>query len=192
MKLEKKPISQLTGLAIAILGKIAVSFLIGYHPFFDYFWMFPLLIGFSLASLILVVVRFITLVKLIYQRKPFIAFSIVWIILVIMFWFSGIDSTIAGSMTALYLAGPEQVEIESRALIQNCISDSSYCGEITNVPSAIQRLHPYSVDVTKEYTFILKFRVFDDYGGFKILAPEKVIPGIKVRDGFYWVERRFN
>lgn len=192
MKTKTKFKFLLPGFAISVAGTLGLSFLDGYHPFFNYLRMFPLYLLFGGGSIVLGVTCLFMTGKLIFQRKPFIIFSLGWIIFAILFLkIPGIDVTIAGSMTALYFAGSEQVENESRLLIQRCASEPNYCGEISDIPPAIQRVHPNSVVVTNQSLYIGKFRMFDDYGGFQILSLGKVIPGIKIRNGFFWTDSRF-
>jgi hypothetical protein len=191
-----KPVTEfkfvLPGFSISVIGILGLSFLDGYHPFFNFLTMLPLYIVFGCGSIFLGISCLFMIGELIFQRKPFMHFLIGWIILVILFLkIPGVNASVAGSMTALYFAGLQQVETEGRLLIQRCASEPNYCGEITDIPLAIQRVHPDTVMVSNQDIYIGKFRMFDDYGGFKILSPAKVVPGIKVRDGFFWTDSRF-
>ncbi len=180
-------------LTLIVLAKILISFLLGFHPFFASFIPIGILlwlVGFLLAGICLI----FSLRKAI-RRQTFMRFTGVWLSLAFLNLMPGIFASATGSMIALYLAGPEQVVAEGRELIRNaqlaeagnCEIAYPGCGQIMEHPPAITRVHPVYVRVTDEYVLIKKFGI-GDVAGFKIYPEGINPPGIRLRDGLYWID----
>lgn len=182
-------------LAFFICGNLILSFLLGFHPYFSSFFLVELV--FWLLGFILSIVCFIVSLRKLFKREPILHFTIAWLLLTFLNFIPGAYSSAAGAMTAIYLAGSEQVVEEGRLLLQNyqrlenvnCDYAFPPCGQTTEYTPAIERVYPIYIRVTDDYVLIKKFG-FGDFAGFLIYPDGVDPPGIKLRDGLYWIDAR--
>lgn len=133
-------------------------------------------------------VCFIVILKLVLTKNSHSGFTIIWLILTALHYIPGVYTGFVGSMIALYIAGPEQIVIESRELI-NCSNSRNYIYD-EKYPPAIERLHPQ--DILISHSSHLEIRKFGlgDFAGFIVFCDDDVkvneSSGIKIIDGLYW------
>lgn len=179
------------------------GFLLGYNPAFAAAFVLEVICW--LSFLVGMIATLIVIVWSLFKKRACPQLLVGWIILLVFYVpirnYRRLDPSVVGAITALNVAGSEQVVQEGRQLMETWKPDlekqrlhepndplpPSIQIKPQDIPPAIARLHPGWVLVTEDKVAIKKYGL-GDFAGFYIFPSNQTSRGIKLRDGLYWVD----
>ncbi len=189
MKSALKHNKALAAFALCLVLVHGISYAYGVLPWV-FWWTWVIVLPLTLLSYALALTCLIVGILALAKRQSVLRYGAVWILLSAVLLIPGYYSEFAGALTSFYAAGPRQVFAEARSLIAKCQQSRQNCGDVVDLPPAIQRVHPVNVYVSNGgFVVIGKLGlVYPD--GFMIFSqgslPSEGMRVKKIGEELYW------